>query len=105
MVTVDEGVPQPFPWTDLPHRHAYAARPRKAISQAGKLRYAAPGNPIRVAEPAFALADTATLAAMTDDTCGGDNLQRRRGLTERGDRAAPSERDMLQIVATHELIR
>ena len=50
---------QPFPWSGLQFVMRGGAAARKAISRAGSLRYAAPGNPIKVLEPAFTLAGTA----------------------------------------------
>jgi hypothetical protein len=104
VVTVDEGVPQPFPWTALPIVMRYGAAARKAISQAGKLRYAAPGNPIKVSDPAFTLAGTATLAAVTTPAAAGTTYSDAAAALNKASAASPSQRDMLQIVGSHELI-
>jgi hypothetical protein len=54
-----------------------------------------PGNPIRVAEPAFVLADKATMAAAGIGPAAGSTFSEMHGLLA-GNRA-------LQILATHEM--
>jgi hypothetical protein len=105
VVTVDEGVPLPFPWTALPIVMRTGSAALKAISQAGKLRYAAPGNPITVAEPGFSIANTATLAAITSPAAAGTTYSDAAAALKAAIEAAPSQRSTLQIVATHELIK
>jgi hypothetical protein len=105
VVTVDEGVPQPFPWAALPTVMRTGSAALKAISQAGKLRYAAPGNPITVAEPSFALANTATLAAVTTPTASGTTYSDAAAAFKSALAATPVLRDALQIVASHELVK
>jgi hypothetical protein len=106
VVSVDEGVPQPFPWTALPIVMRTGSAARKAISQAGKLRYAAPGgNPIAVAEPVFTLASTSTLAAVTTPAAAGTTYSDAAAALKSALAASPPLRDTLQIVASHELIK
>jgi hypothetical protein len=103
VVTVDEGVPQPFPWIDLPIVMHTGSAARKAIGQAGKQRYAAPGNPIRVAEPAFAVANTTTLAAVTTVSAAGTTYSDVAAALHAAIAATPLQRTSLQIVGTYEL--
>jgi hypothetical protein len=105
VVTVDEGVPQPFPWTALPIVMRTGSAALKAISRAGKLRYAAPGNPIVVAEPVFTLASTSTLAAVTTPAAAGTTYSDAAAALKSALAASPPLRDTLQIVASHELIK
>lgn len=100
---VDEGVPQPFPWGNIIVVMQTGAAAQKAIGTAGSRRYTAPGNPIQVAELAFAIADTASLTAQagspaTKTTYSDVHAQLAATLA-----ASPAKRDSLQIVATHEL--
>jgi len=105
VVTVDEGVPQPFPWASLGFVMRSGQAALKAISQSGKLRYAAPGNPVKVAEPSFALASTATLTAAGAPAAAGTTYSDVAAALKTALAATPSERDMLQIVASHELVK
>jgi hypothetical protein len=100
VVTVDEGVPQAFPWSGLQFVMSTGAAARKAIGRSGSLRYAAPGNPIKVQEPAFAVAGTANLATASAPAAAGptysDAAAALRSVTA-------ALRAGLQIVGTHEL--
>jgi hypothetical protein len=58
-------------------------------------RYQTPGHPIRVAEPAFVLADPATLAPAAIGPAAGGTLSQMRALL--------ATRPNLQIIATHEM--
>ena len=105
VVTVDEGVPQPFPWGVLPIIMRTGSAALKAISQAGKLRYAAPGNPITVAEPVFTVASTGTLTAATTPAAAGTTYSDAAAALKSALATSPTLRDSLQIVASHELIK
>jgi hypothetical protein len=103
VLRVDEGVPQPFPWADIGLVMLSGAGGRKAISRAGDQRYAAPGNPIAVAEPAFAIADTTALAPQASPAAGKTTYSDVHAALAAQLAASPSKRASLQIVATHEL--
>jgi hypothetical protein len=105
VITVDEGVPQPFPWADLSVVMLSGSAAQKTISTAGNRRYTAPGSPIRVAEPAFALAGTATLAAEPTPAAAGPTYSDAEAALRGAIAATPSQRDSLQIVGTHELVK
>jgi hypothetical protein len=105
VVTVDEGVPQAFPWDGLPIVMRTGSAALKAISQAGKLRYAAPGNPITVAEPVFTVASTGTLIAATTSAAAGTTYSDAAVALKSALATSPALRDQLQIVASHELTK
>jgi hypothetical protein len=105
VVTVDEGVQQPFPWSALPIVMRTGSAALKNISQAGKLRYSAPGNPIMVAEPVFTLASKSTLTAITTPTAAGTTYSDAAAALKSALGASPALSDALQIVASHELIK
>jgi hypothetical protein len=105
VVTVDEGVPQPFPWTALPIVMRTGSAALKTISQAGKLRYAAPGNPITVGEPVFTVASTSTLAAVTTPAAAGTTYSDAAAALKSAIATSSNLRETLQIVASHELIK
>jgi len=105
VVTVDEGVPQPFPWTALPIVMRTGSAALKDISRAGKLRYSVPGNPITVAEPSFTLASTCTLAAVTTAAAAGTTYSDGAAALKSALATSPDLRDTLQIVASHELVK
>ncbi|HEY4358992.1 MAG TPA: DUF6603 domain-containing protein [Acidobacteriaceae bacterium] len=100
---VDEGVPQPFPWGNIIVVMQTGAAAQKAIGRAGNLRYTAPGNPIKVAEPAFALADTSSLTAQTTAPGEGTTYSDVHAQLAGALAASPARRGALQIVAIHEL--
>lgn len=101
VVTVDEGVPQPFPWSSLHFVMSTGAAALKTISRAGSLRYAATGNPIKVQEPAFAVANTANLATVSAPAAAGPTYSDAAAALAS---AAPAQRAGLQIVGSHELV-
>jgi hypothetical protein len=103
-IRVDEGVPQPFPWADIQAVMLSGASARKSISRTGNRRYTAPGNPIQVAEPAFVLADTTSMAPQGTAPAGKTTYSDLRALLDAALAAAPANRGSLQIVATHELV-
>lgn len=78
---------------------ATGAAGRAATARTANRRYQAPGHPIRVAEPAFVLVSADTLTDAGISPAGGttysDVLAALNG--------APGQRDVLQIVATHEM--
>jgi hypothetical protein len=67
----------------------------RATTRSSARRYRAPGNPVRVAEPAFVLADKATLSPAGIGPAGGTTFSDLHALLA-GNRN-------LQIVATHEI--
>jgi hypothetical protein len=105
IVTVDEGVPQPFPWGDLQIVMRTGSAALKTISQAGKLRYAAPGNPITVAEPVFSVASASVLTAVTTPPAAGTTYSDAAAALKSALTRFPNLRDTLQIVASHELVK
>ncbi|WP_293902395.1 DUF6603 domain-containing protein [Phenylobacterium sp.] len=102
-VRVESGVPPAFPWGDVHARLFGAAGAARTIGQAGARRYAAPGSPVRVAEPAFAVADVTTLAAGGASAAGGTTYSDMRAALDATLASAPGQRGRLQIVASHEL--
>jgi hypothetical protein len=105
VVRTDEGVPHPFPWADLPVVMRTGSAAQKAISRAGSLRFANPGSPIRVAEPAFALADTVSLAAQAVTPAGKTTYSDVLAALGATVAATPARRGSLQVLATHELAK
>jgi hypothetical protein len=103
VVTVDEGVPQPFPWGDIIGILRTGAAARKTISRAGKLGYAAPGNPVQIVEPSFSIASVATLAAASLPSAGTTYSDMAAAL-QATITSAPSQRGNLQIVGDYELV-
>jgi hypothetical protein len=103
VIRTDEGVPPPFPWSDLPIVMRTGSAAQKEISSAGKLRFANPGNPVRVAEPAFALADTVSLTSQTAMPTGKTTYSDVRAVLEVTLAASPAKKGSLQVLATHEL--
>jgi hypothetical protein len=93
---------QPFPWSGLQFVMRSGAAARKAISRAGSLRYAAPGSPIKVLEPAFTLADTANLAIATVPAGAGPTYSDAAAALQS---LTPVQRAGLQIIGTHELAK
>jgi hypothetical protein len=101
---VDEGVPQSFPWGDIVVVMLTGAAAQKPISRAGNRRYTAPGNPIKVADPAFALVDTTSLTSQAAVPAGKTTYSDVDALLAGALASSPAQRDNLQIVATHELV-
>jgi hypothetical protein len=74
------------------------------MMRAGNRRYNAPGNPIRVAEPAFVLVDTDTLAPVGIGPAKGAVYSDVRALLNQELNRVPAQQGHLQIVATHEVV-
>jgi len=91
----DTGIPTTPPSRDdLPTLLRFGAAGRAATRSSAR-RYQVPGNPIRVAEPAFVLTDKATLSVAGIGPAAGATFSDMHALLA-GNRA-------LQIVATHEI--
>jgi len=91
----DSGIVAPPPGHgDLPTLMWFGAVGRAAVVRSAR-RYQAPGNPIRVAEPAFVLADPTTLAPATVGPAAGATFSQMRALL--------AQHPNLQIIATHEM--
>jgi hypothetical protein len=103
-IRVDEGVPQAFPWHVIQAVLLTGSAAQKEISHAGNLRYTAPGNPIRVAEPAFAVVDTTSLTPQGATDSGGTTYSDMQAMLAGTLAASPAKRGSLQIVSTHELV-
>ncbi len=103
-IRVDEGVPQPFPWTVIEAVLLTGPAARKTISRAGNRRYTAPGNPITVAEPAFVLVDTTALTPQGAPSPGKTTYSDVHAMLTGALAASPDKRGSLQIIATHELV-
>ena len=76
---------------------------KKTISSAGNRRYTTPGDPIRVAEPAFALTDTTSLAVQTVPPPDKTTYSDIDALLTQVLAGTPGKRGSLQVIATHEL--
>jgi hypothetical protein len=100
VVTVDEGVPQAFPWSGLQFVMSTGAAARKTISRSDSLRYAASGNPIKVQELVFVVAGTANLATASAPAATGPTYSDAAASLRS---VAPALRSGLQIVGIHEL--
>jgi hypothetical protein len=103
VIRVDEGVSQPFPWGVIGIVVLTGSAARKSISLAGHRRYAAPGNPVTVAEPAFAVVDTTTLTPQGSAPAGKTTYSDMNAILADALAAAPGKRGSLQIIATHEM--
>jgi hypothetical protein len=103
-IRTDEGVPQPFPWNDIEVVMLTGSAAQKPISRAGARRYSAPGTPIHVAEPAFVLVDTTTLAPQGATPTGKTTYSDTAALLAATLTAHPNQHNTLQIIATHETI-
>jgi hypothetical protein len=77
---------------------------RATMMRAGNRRYTAPGNPIHVAEPAFVVVDTATLAPVGLGAVSGNVYSDARALLREQLNQFPGQQGHLQIVATHEML-
>ena len=92
----DSGIVAPPPARgDLPTLMWFGAVGRAAVARSAR-RYQVPGNPIRVAEPAFVLVDPATLAPTPVGRAAGATFSQMRALL--------AQHPNLQIVATHEMM-
>lgn len=103
VIRADEGEPSPFPWPDLPIVMRTGPAAQKSISLAGKLRFANPGNPVRVAEPAFALANTVSLTSQTAMPPGKTTYSDVLAALNNMLAASPNRKGSVQVLATHEL--
>ena len=104
VIRVDEGVPQPFPWGVIGIVLLTGSAARKSISHAGNRRYAAPGNPITVAEPAFVVVDTTTLTPQGSAPPGKTTYSDMNAVLAEALAASPGKRGSLQIIATYEMV-
>ena len=77
---------------------------RATMMRAGNRRYTAPGNPIRVAEPAFVLVDADTLASTGIGPASGATYSDVRALLNQELNRVPAQQGHLQIVGTHEMV-
>lgn len=77
---------------------------RAAITRADNRRYTAPGNPIQVADPAFALVNADTLAPAGVGPASGAVYSDVRAMLNQELARDPSQQSRLQIVATHEMV-
>ena len=90
----DPGVSLTPPWLGDLYVVLQFGSAGRAATRSNRGRYQAPGNPIRVAEPAFVLADKTTIAASGIGPAAGATFSEMHALLA-GNRA-------LQILATHE---
>ncbi len=101
----DSGTPpRPLPLTDILTILEIGSAGRAVMMRAGKRRYTVPGNPIRVAEPAFVLVDADTLAPAGIGPASGGVYSDVRALLSQELNRDPGQRGHLQIVATHERV-
>jgi hypothetical protein len=105
VVRPGDGVAHPFPWGDLPIVMRTGSAAQKAISRVGGLRFTNPGKPIRVAAPAFALADTVSLAAQAATPVGKTTYSDVLAALAATVAATPARKGTLQVIGTHELAR
>jgi hypothetical protein len=89
------------PWllADLQSILAMGSAGRAATARTANRRYQAPGNSVRVAEPAFVLVSTDTLTDAGVSPAGGTTYSDVQAALN----GALGPRDALQIVATHEM--
>lgn len=95
--------PQPLPLTDIAGILEIGSAARAGIARTARRRYSAPGNPARVAEPLFALADAGTLASAGIGPAAGATFSEVQAMLDGEIARAPGQRDALLIVATHEM--
>ena len=77
---------------------------RATMMRAGNRRYAAPGNRIHVAEPAFVLVGADTLAPTGIGPASGATYSDVRALLNQELNRVPAQQGHLQIVGTHEMV-
>jgi hypothetical protein len=77
---------------------------RAVRARAASSRYAAPGNPVAVAEPRFVLVDTSSLAGTGTGPATGTTYSDAAALLAGEIERDPSQRKILQILATHEMV-
>jgi hypothetical protein len=95
--------PQPLPLTDIAGILEIGSAARAVTARTARRRYSAPGNPVRVAEPLFALADAGTLASAGIGPAAGATFSEVQAMLDGEIARAPGQRDALLIVATHEM--
>jgi hypothetical protein len=100
----DPAPPAPLPWTTLQGILLSGAAGRMAITQSGNRRFTSPGKPIRVAEPAFALADTTSLAQVGTAPAGGTTYSDIQAALKQQIVSSPTLKGTLQVVPTYELV-
>jgi hypothetical protein len=101
----DPGTPlQKWLLTDLQAVLGTGSAARATMMRAGHRRYTAPGNPIRVAEPAFVLVDSVTLAPAGIGPARGAVYSDVRALLDGELNRVPAQQGHLQIVSTHEMV-
>ncbi len=101
----DPGTPvQKWFLTDLQAVLSSGSAALATMMRAGNRRYTAPGNPIRVAEPAFVLVDADTLAPVGIGPTKGAAYSDVRALLNQELNRVPAQQGHLQIIATHEMV-
>ena len=103
-IRTDEGTP-PQKWLliDLQIVLGSGAAGKAEISRSGDRRYTAPGNPVTVAEPAFAIVNADTLTPAGIGAASGNVYSDVRSLLKQELTRNPGQRGQLQIIATHEI--
>ena len=100
----DPGVPVTPPvFGDLVAILEIGSAGRSSISRASYRKYGAPGNPVRVAEPRFAVVDGGSLSPAGGGPSGGSTYSEAAALLAAAISHAPERRGDLGIVATHEM--
>ncbi len=101
----DPGTPKrPLLLDDLKAVLGTGAAGRSAMMRAGNRRYTAPGNPIRVTEPAFVVVNADTLAPAGIGPASGGVYSDMHALLAQELNRVPTQQRHLQIVATHEMV-
>ncbi|MGC9969948.1 MAG: DUF6603 domain-containing protein [Bryobacteraceae bacterium] len=95
--------PKPSVLGDLQFILAAGSAGRAQIRQAGNRRYTAPGKPVMVAQAAFVVVDTSTLAAAGVGPVGGGSYSDVSASIAAELARNPARRGSLAIVATHEM--
>lgn len=95
--------PGPFVLGELSQVLALGSSGRAAIGTAGDRRYTAPGNPVRVAQQSFVIADRTTLNLAGIGAVQGSTYSNAQAALKAALAADPARRASLQIVATHEI--
>ena len=85
VVTVDEGLPQPFPWTVLPIVMRSGSAARKAISQIGAVALCRAGQSDPCCRTGICHRRHGNARSVSRHACQGNHLQRCRGSTRSGD--------------------
>ncbi len=100
----DPAPPAPLPWHTLQGILLSGAAGRMAITQSGNRRFTSPGKPIRVAEPAFALADTTSLAQVGTAPAGGTTYSDIQAALNQQIGINPTLKGTLQVVPNYDLV-